>query len=522
MTTVIARTIGSEEDETTFHLPGGPGSTRTGHERADRQPRAPHPHPQGGDPPPARGQGPRRGEGAARRPRARVRRERDRGHGAGADGRGHAGGGSAGHVRPALAGRARHPRREGQRSRRPPATRVDTFRRENEALRAQAASLRSALARSRRRARTTRRRSSPRIASVPRRSPASWTSRSTTSARSTCSSPSSSGTASPGPRRSCGARTTRRGRCSGSSANALGGDGRHGRGVAARGADGGRARARGRRGDDLQGGAHPAADGAPDAHRDGVGRDLHRVAAVRLVPGRAARGLPSAGRGERRAGSRERRGRALGRRLRRPSPPARAPSRSPSRAHAPLERGRAGGGAGGSCSRPASSPSSSSRPSSRRCRWTSRSSTPTTACASSARARTASSSAPKAIIGRKVQHCHPPGSVDIVERIVADFRTGRQDVAEFWIEFQGRFVHIRYFAVRDEEGAYLGTLEVTQDLTRERALTGRAAAAAVRVVAVTSGRSAAPSPPPRRWPSCSSPGRSSSRCWSRRLPPSAV
>jgi len=79
---------------------------------------------------------------------------------------------------------------------------------------------------------------------------------------------------------------------------------------------------------------------------------------------------------------------------------------------------------------------------------------------------------PKAILGRLVQHCHPPSSVDVVERILSDFRSGRQSVAEFWIDFKGRFVHIRYFAVRDPVGAYLGTLEVTQDLTHERALQG--------------------------------------------------
>jgi DUF438 domain-containing protein len=78
----------------------------------------------------------------------------------------------------------------------------------------------------------------------------------------------------------------------------------------------------------------------------------------------------------------------------------------------------------------------------------------------------------KAIIGRKVQYCHPPRSVDVVDRILNDFREARQSVAEFWIEFQGRFVHIRYFAVRDPEGHYLGTLEVTQDATHLRALTG--------------------------------------------------
>jgi DUF438 domain-containing protein len=78
----------------------------------------------------------------------------------------------------------------------------------------------------------------------------------------------------------------------------------------------------------------------------------------------------------------------------------------------------------------------------------------------------------KAIIGRKVQHCHPPRSVDVVERILGDFRAGRQSVAEFWIEFFGRFVHIRYFAVRGAGGEYLGTLEVTQDITRIRTLSG--------------------------------------------------
>ena len=79
---------------------------------------------------------------------------------------------------------------------------------------------------------------------------------------------------------------------------------------------------------------------------------------------------------------------------------------------------------------------------------------------------------PRTIIGRKVQHCHPPASVGVVERILSDFRAGRQDACSFWIEYQGRFVYIRYFAVRDEKGEYLGTLEVTQDLTEARALEG--------------------------------------------------
>jgi DUF438 domain-containing protein len=78
----------------------------------------------------------------------------------------------------------------------------------------------------------------------------------------------------------------------------------------------------------------------------------------------------------------------------------------------------------------------------------------------------------QAILGRKVQQCHPPKSLAMVEKILDDFRAGRQNVAEFWIEFQGRFAHIRYFAVRGPEGNYLGTLEVVQDATRIRSLRG--------------------------------------------------
>ena len=78
----------------------------------------------------------------------------------------------------------------------------------------------------------------------------------------------------------------------------------------------------------------------------------------------------------------------------------------------------------------------------------------------------------KAVLGRTVHHCHPPKSVHVVEEIVSNFRAGTEDVAEFWIDLHGRFVHIRYFAMRDDAGAYLGTLEVTQDLTRLRELTG--------------------------------------------------
>jgi len=79
----------------------------------------------------------------------------------------------------------------------------------------------------------------------------------------------------------------------------------------------------------------------------------------------------------------------------------------------------------------------------------------------------------RAIIGRKVQMCHPPDSVHIVQKIIDDFKTGREDRAPFWITLNGKFIHIEYFAVRDDRGKYLGTLEVSQDLTEKRALTGQ-------------------------------------------------
>jgi PAS domain S-box-containing protein len=78
----------------------------------------------------------------------------------------------------------------------------------------------------------------------------------------------------------------------------------------------------------------------------------------------------------------------------------------------------------------------------------------------------------KAIIGRKVQNCHPPESVHIVNEIVEAFRNGSRDHADFWIQMKGRFIHIRYFALRNENGEYKGTIELSQDVTEIRALQG--------------------------------------------------
>lgn len=78
----------------------------------------------------------------------------------------------------------------------------------------------------------------------------------------------------------------------------------------------------------------------------------------------------------------------------------------------------------------------------------------------------------KAILGREVQYCHPPASVHIVNQILDDFKSGKQDAAKFWIDFHGKYVHISYYAVRDNEGKYLGTVELTQDIKEYRELDG--------------------------------------------------
>jgi DUF438 domain-containing protein len=77
------------------------------------------------------------------------------------------------------------------------------------------------------------------------------------------------------------------------------------------------------------------------------------------------------------------------------------------------------------------------------------------------------------VIGRKVQNCHPPASVHKVQQIIDAFRAGEKDRAEFWIDMQGKFLHILYFAIRDEAGAYRGVVETVQDATGVRALEGQ-------------------------------------------------
>ncbi len=79
---------------------------------------------------------------------------------------------------------------------------------------------------------------------------------------------------------------------------------------------------------------------------------------------------------------------------------------------------------------------------------------------------------PSSVVGKAIQNCHPKQSVDKVNQVLSDLKSGRRDSAEFWINLGEKKVYIRYFAVRDKTGRYLGTLEATQDIAQIKKIEG--------------------------------------------------
>jgi len=79
---------------------------------------------------------------------------------------------------------------------------------------------------------------------------------------------------------------------------------------------------------------------------------------------------------------------------------------------------------------------------------------------------------PYSVLGKSVQNCHPKESVDKVNQVLSDLKSGKRDSAEFWIDLKGKKVYIRYFAVRDKADSYMGTVEVTQDITQIKRIEG--------------------------------------------------
>ena len=78
----------------------------------------------------------------------------------------------------------------------------------------------------------------------------------------------------------------------------------------------------------------------------------------------------------------------------------------------------------------------------------------------------------RAILNRDVRHCHPPSSTHIVDKIIEDFKAGKESRAPFWINMGDKMIHIEYFAIRNENNEYLGTLEVSHDIASYRTLEG--------------------------------------------------
>jgi len=79
---------------------------------------------------------------------------------------------------------------------------------------------------------------------------------------------------------------------------------------------------------------------------------------------------------------------------------------------------------------------------------------------------------PLSSLGKLTQQCHPDHALDKLNQILSDFRSGQRDLVEFWKDVEGRKIHIRYFAVRDKDGGYLGTLGIDQDITEIKKLEG--------------------------------------------------
>lgn len=78
----------------------------------------------------------------------------------------------------------------------------------------------------------------------------------------------------------------------------------------------------------------------------------------------------------------------------------------------------------------------------------------------------------KAVIGREVRQCHPEKSIHVVNQILEDFKSGNRDVAEFWIDLDGRLIYIQYFPVRGANGEYIGCIEVSRDITDIKKIEG--------------------------------------------------
>ncbi|MGP1471856.1 MAG: DUF438 domain-containing protein [Schwartzia sp. (in: firmicutes)] len=72
---------------------------------------------------------------------------------------------------------------------------------------------------------------------------------------------------------------------------------------------------------------------------------------------------------------------------------------------------------------------------------------------------------PRLALRSDVRHCHPASVLPMVEQLLSDFKAGRRDSMDVYRYIKGKPVGVRYLAVRDKGGAYLGTVELVQDFS---------------------------------------------------------
>ena len=86
---------------------------------------------------------------------------------------------------------------------------------------------------------------------------------------------------------------------------------------------------------------------------------------------------------------------------------------------------------------------------------------------------------PLSAMGLNFRQCHPEGSLDRVVRIVDEMKSGRRDVARFWIDLavpgdiRKHKILIEFYALRDPSAGTSAAWRCTQDVEHIRALEGQ-------------------------------------------------
>ena len=70
---------------------------------------------------------------------------------------------------------------------------------------------------------------------------------------------------------------------------------------------------------------------------------------------------------------------------------------------------------------------------------------------------------PRSALGREIWDCHPPRILPMLRQMLDDFRQKARTEMTVWRRISGKPVGVRYMAVYDTAGEYIGTVEFVQD-----------------------------------------------------------